>query len=120
MRYYEAHITLQAPRERLSEVRELVEAVGWRFSAIDGDPVLGPGTKMYATRHFNERLGSDGVLLELFKTADALGALVEILRRKVELVLYDDRSSKVRCDGACPECHTDDLLDMGPTPTAAG
>lgn len=33
-----------------------------------------------------------------------------ILRRKAEMVLYDDRSAKVQCLGGCPECNTEEPI----------
>lgn len=110
-RYYECHVTLKAPpggdRRRL---REHVEHLGWKFSAIDGDPVMGPGVKCYATMLYNARLGDEEVLRRLHRTAAVLSrGGWEVTRRKVELVIHDDRSDKVRCDGGCRECHLDDL-----------
>lgn len=84
----------------------------WKFSAIDGDPSLGDGVKCYATRHFNPRTGDAVVLQILTDTAKRLadnGA--EVIRRKVERIIFDDRSSTVKlgtCNGACPECHLED------------
>jgi len=115
--YYELHVTMQAEEDgRLksgirARVRRAVEECGWRFSVIDGDINLGDGLKMYATRQMNRRSVEEGVVALLHQTADALATTpgVTVVRRKVERVIYDDRSSKVRavCDGACPECHTE-------------
>ncbi len=106
MTYYECHVTLLGDPHA---IRPYVEAMKWKFSCIDGDPVLGDGIKCYATRHFHAGLGQDHVLAQLLDTAASLAELgLSVLRRKVELVLYDDRSTKTRCTGACPECHLDD------------
>jgi hypothetical protein len=79
-------------------------------SSIDGDPVFGEGIKCYATRLFNRRLGHDVVQNELFAVAEYLkGCGFTVLRRKIERVIFDDKSSKVRCSGGCVECHLDDL-----------
>lgn len=106
--YYEAHVTMTGDRDRL---RHLTKALSWKFSAIDGDINLGDGVKMYATRQFNARLGDEAVVAELNEIADTLEAGgAAVLRRKVERVIYDDRSSLVKpCDGGCIECHLDDL-----------
>lgn len=107
--YYECHITLEAPT--LPVLKNLIETLKWKYSRIDGDPVMGAGVKQYATRHYNARLPVEEVLTELHKTADKIAEYgFKVTRRKVELVLYDDRSSKVKpCDGGCPECHLEDL-----------
>lgn len=111
--YYECHVTMDLPDDPLviDLCRDLVSSLGWKFSQIAGDIVLGDGTKAYATRHFNARLSELYVLGLLNRTADRLAKYgFNVVRRKVERVLYDDRSAKVRpCDGACPECHLDDL-----------
>lgn len=106
--YYECHVTLEGNPATL---RPCVEALRWKFSAIDGDPLLGAGIKCYATKHFNVRRGHAVVLHALLSAAATLEELgCTVTRRKVELVLYDDRSSKIRCTGACVECHLDEVV----------
>ncbi|KGM36115.1 hypothetical protein [Inquilinus limosus] len=114
--YFECHVTMVGDPAQL---RPMVEEVGWKFSQIDGDPVLGEEVKCYATMLFNARKDQEWVLNQLLATADALeGYGATVLRRKVERVLYDDRSSAVRfqCNGACPECHLDDYVERRPPP----
>lgn len=108
MRYYELHITMDGDRDN---ARRATDAVGWKFSAIDGDIVLGAGTKMYATHHLNPRLSPEDAKRQLIDVAHYIEHRgVTVLRRKVELVIFDDRSSKVdACTGGCVECHLDDL-----------
>lgn len=92
--YYECHITMVGQQ---SVLKPMVEKQGWKFSAIDGDPTLGDGVKCYATRHFNEKLSPEYIVSRVCETADVLATDgAEILRRKVELVVFDDRSSTVR------------------------
>lgn len=104
--YYECHITIQSTH--VERVREAVQREKWKFSVIDGDPTLGDGVKCYATMHYNARLPEEEVLRRLHEVADRL-APYRVIRRKIERVIYDDRSSTVRCDGGCPECHLDDV-----------
>lgn len=101
--YYECHITLNGDPEI---IQWAVENMKWKFSKIDGDPVEGAGVKCYATKHYNAKHASNAVVAILMHSATVLGAYptIEVTRRKVELVIFDDRSSKVRCDGLCPEC----------------
>ena len=107
--YYEAHVTMLGLPWKY---RTVVEDLGWKFSVIDGDPTLGDGIKCYATKHFKASLPKEEVLKELLDAADILKIEgCNVVRRKIELVIYDDRSSTVnfQCNGGCPECHLDDL-----------
>lgn len=102
-KYYECHITIE-PHEAANAgearmfkdaVRESVEQTlgikGWKFSAIDGDPLLGAGTKFYATTHFSARRPLRWVCGELDTMCAFLSIACDyrILRRKIELVVYD-------------------------------
>lgn len=105
--YYECHVTMTGDPQIL---RPLVEDLKWKFSCIDGDVVLGDGVKCYATMLYNQRMRPGLVLSLLHSVANQLTEMgATVLRKKMEQVLYDDRSSVVRCDGGCPECHTEDL-----------
>lgn len=100
--YYEAHITMTGDRIALEAA---TKAVGWRFSAIDGDANLGDGVKLYATRQMNSRLGDDKDIEGLSLVADIMRAAgADVLREKVEVVIYDTRSSKVQPCEDCAAC----------------
>lgn len=108
--YYECHITIEGDP---TIVKPLVQETKWKFSAIDGDSNLGDGIKCYATRQLNAKYSMPEVVENLHRIANKLQENgLTILRRKVELVLYDDKISKV-CTGACIECHLDDYAEIG-------
>lgn len=86
---YEAHITFKL------EHREKVETCcppGWKFSAIDGDPVLGKGVFCYLTSYDS----SDSMLLSRMERVcqgfDYLG--VKAVRQKIERIVYDTKTSR--------------------------
>lgn len=108
--YYECHITLQENPSNFNELEIFIKSQKWKFSCIDGDPILGSGLKCYATKHFNANKEIEFVLNELFEMADKLSLKSTVLRRKVEMVIFDDRIKK-QCSGGCAECHLDDLTN---------
>lgn len=87
--YYECHVTV----EYGEDLQVLIEDLGWTFSAIDNDIMLGTGTKCYATKHFN----ADRNELEDigYVVGEAARLIAEhgfkVLRAKVELVMIDMR-----------------------------
>lgn len=89
--YYECHITIESANQHMSEMK--VMSVGWTFSAIDGDPVLGKGVKCYATKHFNSTKNSleEVIAFVDFAAAAINDSVSKVIRRKVELVVYDTR-----------------------------
>ena len=92
--YYECHITIEGDKDTSEK---LVTHVGWKFSAIDGDPSLGEGVKCYATMHYNNRVPLVEVIDRVQTTANALRAAgLHVVREKVEMVVYDTRSKSVR------------------------
>lgn len=105
--YYEAHVTILADPDI---AKPIIESLKWKFSAIDGDINFGDGVKCYATRQFNAKISQEEMVKTLHNVADEIEANgLNVIRRKVELVIYDDRSSLVRpCSGGCIECHIDD------------
>ena len=86
--YYECHITMEGDAKKIEPI---VEKTGWKFSKIDGDPILGAGVKCYATAHFNTRYCREFVQQQVDLVAQIFREQkgIKLLRRKVELVLYD-------------------------------
>lgn len=90
---YEIHLTILG---HPGENKRIVEAMSrWHFSMIDGDPVLGPGLKQYATAHFEF---PDGDMVDSFLPAktEALRMQkfleeneVNVIRVKIEKIMFD-------------------------------
>lgn len=86
--YYECHVTFTTPTGLDPGIR------GWKFSRIDGDPVLGRGVKSYLTRQFKDSRPLREVIDEVEFTAAMLrdsGPEFVVLRTKVEHVCYDSK-----------------------------
>ena len=89
--YYECHVTFMASTDD-DPATMAPTATGWKFSQIDGDPVLGGGVKSYFTRQFRESIPLEDVRYRVDEIAEVLTAQgYEVLRRKVELVVYDSK-----------------------------
>lgn len=93
--YYECHITMQQT-DIIDDYRSIIEKtcteIGWSFSAIENDIILGDGLKLYATHHFNDKFSESYVRTQLECAAVYLaqaGAL--IIRKKIEKVIFDER-----------------------------
>jgi hypothetical protein len=102
--YFEAHVTMEDNYycDRYA-IKNYVEFSRWKFSAIDGDINMGPGTKFYATRQFNLKIGKDEAIRKLHEMAKRLREFgANVVREKIEQVIYDNRKGK--CDGNCFEC----------------
>lgn len=100
--YYECHVTMLGNREVL---KRITEGMGWVFSSIENDANLGDGVKMYATKQLNKRVHDSGAVEILQDAANSLRSCgAEVLREKVEVVIFDTRSSKVRACTDCASC----------------
>jgi|WetSurMetagenome_2_1015567.scaffolds.fasta_scaffold633112_2 hypothetical protein len=89
--YYECHITFVAPKQNGKELEELTQ---WKFSQIDGDPVLGSGIKSYLTKHYPARITTDFIISQMDDIAiQMLNFNYEVLRQKIELVVYDTKQN---------------------------
>lgn len=83
--YFECHVTF-----RTTDGDPHVS--GWKFSAIDGDPVLGSGVKSYLTRQFRDTKPLAEVVNEVeFAAAQLRDEGLPVLRTKVEHVCYDSK-----------------------------
>jgi hypothetical protein len=84
---YECHITIEGT---VSRVRVIVASVGWKFSAIDGDPSLGEGVRCYATQHYSTYKPLEEVIEHMTDVARRIeNAGGHVIRKKVEKIVYD-------------------------------
>lgn len=85
---FECHIT--APSGSADKVKKAGKDLHWKFSAIDGDPVLGAGVHCYLTTHdatfarIKQRMKAAAHVLE--------AAGVEVIRMKIEAIMYDTKT----------------------------
>lgn len=84
---YESHITFD--RDIADQVREFAVEIGWKFSQIDGDPVLGDKVFCYLSQHDldQEKLTID--MEKAVKTARSRG--LKPIRQKIEKIIFDQR-----------------------------
>lgn len=85
---FECHITI-VPDRLKTTIREIVEARGWKFSCIEGDPDLGNSTFCYATRWFDEA-DHAVTMVHMFKDQFIKEGL-SVVRVKVEHIINDSR-----------------------------
>ncbi len=92
--YWECHITMTCTGKERAFVEQFGN--GWTYSNITDDPILGPGAKCYATRHFHEKISLGFVVMATIDVARVLeqsGA--KVIRRKVERVVFDSHEATV-------------------------
>ena len=82
-RDYELHVTFDA------DPGDTFESIGWKYSKITDDPVLGRGNKYYLTKH------TDTILLAIREIAKAQNKWPEAIRYKIELTVFDVKKVKV-------------------------
>lgn len=93
-RYYECHVTFLLPPivPPIGGWTNHFTFPGWKFSSIDGDPVLGSGVKSYLTRQMKESQGLDFAIASVESVAANLREQgFQVLRTKVEHVVYDSK-----------------------------
>lgn len=89
--YYECHVTFTSDQKYLEQAKGLAALIGWKFSKIDGDPVLGEGVKCYLTTHYNARKSVDRIKRMLNAAHNDLeNHGFKVLRKKIELVIHDE------------------------------
>ena len=84
--HYECHITFQiSDRNKI----EVLSGQYWKFSAIDGDPVLGAKTFCYLTAHDTDFEALKTHMKYMVEIAAGRGT--PAVRCKIEQILYDSR-----------------------------
>lgn len=84
---YEAHITIDAA------YAERVKGLyfrDWKFSQIDGDPILGPGSKAYLTAYNVNSLDLFNYMRDVVEELEKLG--ITVLRTKIERIVWDSKT----------------------------
>lgn len=89
--YYECHITMKG---NACQIEKAIKLYKWKFSSIEGDPDLGKGIKCYATKQFNMKFKKEFIIAVMKETAKEISEIsfAKILRKKIEVVIYDERS----------------------------
>ncbi len=87
-RKFEAHITM--PREQRDLVERQASIMGWSFSIIDGDPIMGQKPYCYLTAYHTDGQKLLAVMNEVSGVLSKGG--VTILREKLEEILYDTKT----------------------------
>jgi hypothetical protein len=87
-RKFESHITM--PREQGALAEEVADALGMTYSAIDGDPVMGKRAYCYLTCYDTDATRLLGRVQAASFVLRHNG--VEVLREKVEEILYDTKT----------------------------
>jgi hypothetical protein len=95
--YFECHITvenkhgsIQDDEAKMREILETHEKGQWKFSKLEDDIILGPGSKMYATTHYPTDYGLRHVRSLMAITIKKLQESdLKVIRSKVETVVYD-------------------------------
>lgn len=85
---YECHITIAV--KDAEKACKLLQAFNWKTSEIKRDPILGDGSHFYFTRH-DQSHGKIETHMRL--AANTLRyAGIEVLREKIELIVYDTKT----------------------------
>lgn len=110
--YYECHVTMVG---KSSELKPIVESTGWIFSCIENDICLGEGVKCYATMHYSHSKHTTAQVVEnVHLVANNLKSIgVDVIREKVELVIYDSRSDacKINQEKSKPKTNSTKIKD---------
>jgi hypothetical protein len=82
---YEAHITFS--KDHADFVRRCAAELEWKFSQIDGDPVLGDKVFCYLSAHDDSQMRLMQRMGDVVEKLKPFGIIP--LRTKIEEILYD-------------------------------
>lgn len=82
---YELHITSTTEHEAAATA--VARCLHWKTSRIDGDPVGGPGVRLYLTRYADSESNARRALADCVALLKAEG--VQVQREKIELIVHD-------------------------------
>lgn len=87
---FEAHITFD--RKFAHFVEAYAPTVGWTYSVIDGDPVMGQKAYCYLTAYDTNPLRLKRRALEIAERLGRIDIQVPALRTKVEQIMWDSKT----------------------------
>lgn len=85
---YECHITVE--RQDGPAAEEVAKRLHWKYSQIDGDPVLGKKVFAYLTTHDSDLLRMRDRMNMASGDLRAIG--INVIREKIELIVYDTKT----------------------------
>lgn len=87
---FECHIILKdAPTDQLQHLGNMM---GWSYSCIQGDPMLGQAAYQYLTAYFSTKKMAIQATDTLATFLTNLHYPDPVVRRKVEYIVYDTRT----------------------------
>jgi len=88
--YYECQLALVADTNPHPSVKVIVQGCGWTYGEMDGDPTLGPGAFLCATKHYPAFRAIEFVKTQLLETSERLTSRgIHVVRKRINLVLFD-------------------------------
>ncbi len=84
---FECHITY--PRDKSDIIENLAKKLHWKFSKIDGDPVLGKEVFCYLTTHDKDFCNIQTRMI--WAREAGLEYNISPVREKIECILYDTK-----------------------------
>jgi hypothetical protein len=98
-RKFEAHIT--CPRDS-AEIIEQLANPNWKFSCIDGDPMLGKQAYCYLTAYDTD---AKNLKIRVTAMAQRIRAKdIQVLREKIEEIIYDTKTEYDIIQPCCGHC----------------